>query len=555
MVYRKIFILLASTVMLFTVAFYANAESGALKQTVVSDVNEDTTVVEKYEYPVYRRIDLSNQIRSSGESGFLPNTFEFHVVNNEMFGLGRRLYENSGDYRNPYNQSDMYGDCGGRVYNKDERTGDYKRDTIGSPGNVISFLGINNNAQYGETTNYAIYLDTAYIDRGSGWIKPQYMFVVDAYIPDECGSCNPETGKIEGGNPKYVIGRYMYNTSMYAKAVSDSLRISADSWVYADKYFDKEKGEGIHVSATETESGYLYTRKNFNKVQPVKDMTLRNPNGAAYVHDGNWERLAFSWAIHKGDSLYVLKGVGLEPMYKGMENDSHQVWLTLTKEYGDEGTYVDFSRLVSENIVPGSAYKEAYYPRGDRSTYPEMRTYYDFKPATALSPGKTIGLQAIIALDDNTHKDWVFSFRYIERLSDDFLIESETTERNTGNGPILAQGWGAWIKFQNGVPVISRADEKDLMTEACIFNVRQVSNSVNNKRVNAGGAASKVTVAGGQGNITIYNAAGKRIVISDILGRTVANFKVSSDNESVSAPAGIIVVAIEGEKAIKVVVK
>ena len=554
MVYRKVFYLLVPTVALFTVSFYTNAVGAifSLEQSVKLNVDEDITIVE--EYPVYRRIDFGNQLRNFDfENGVLPNTLEFHLINNEI--LGNRLYENSGDYKNPHNQSDRYGDCGGRTYNKDERTGDYKRDSIGLPGNVISFLGINNNAQYGETTNYAFYLDTAYINRGTGWIKPQYMLAVDQYIPDECGSCNPETGDIEGANGKYVIGRYLYNATMYAKEISDSLQMKDGSWAYADKYYDKEKGEGIKVLGDSIVSGYFYRKNNFNKVQPVKDNIPRNPNGAVYLHDGFWERLAFSWAIHKGDSLYVLKGIGLEPMYKGMENDPHQVWLTLTREYGQEGLYVDFSQLVNENIVPGSAYREAYFPSGNRSTYPEMRTYYDFKPATALSPGKTIGLQAIIALDDNTHKDWVFSFRFVERHSDDFVIESETTERNISNSPLIAPGYGGWIKYQNRVPVISRSDEKDLMGEACIFNVKQISNSVSNESVKSVDAASKVVVAGGRRSVTILNASGKKIVISSILGRIIANTTVSSDILSFEAPSGIVLVVVEGEKAVKAVVK
>ena len=561
MVYKMFFSLFASSVMLFSSAFFVNAKDDMTSNekplvliddrgTVVTD--EDTDVIAEYNYPVYRRINSGSKLRSLGQGSVdLPDIFEFHIINEEQ--VGRRLYENSGDYRNPNNQSDRLGLCGGRGYNKDAQTGDYKRDSIGSPGNVISFLGINNNASFGATTNYAIYLDTAFINRGTGWLKPQYMLAVDQYIPEECGACNPQTGNIESENGEYVIGRYLYNASMYAKNIADSMLIGDNKWAVADKYYDKELGEGIPVSEDSTESGYYYTRKNFNKVLPVKDRNIRNPNGATYVHDGFWERLAFSWAIHKGDSLYVLKGVGLEPMYKGMDNDPYQVWLTLTKEYGSEGKYVDFSKLISENIVPGSAYREAYYPRGDRSTYPEMRTYYDFKPATALSPGKTIGLHAIIALDDNTHKDWVFSFRYIERYADDFVIESETTERNTVRSLMVAPGYGGWIKFQNGVPVISRADEKDLMGEACVFNVIHKSNSVDNN--NVGEATSKVVVTGGNGAITVQNAAGKNVVISSAIGRIIANTTVSSDNASFTAHRGIFFVTVESEKAFKIVVK
>ena len=549
-------------VMLFVAAHQTNAESGVVfsgQPQVMEDgvfvSNRGATVEDKYDNPIYRHMHFGNRLRSTDdefEDG--PVILEFHEMN-DMY-VGYRLYENSGDYRNPFNQSDRFGICGGRVYNKDEQTGDYKRDSIGSPGNVISFLGMNNNAQFGEATNYSLYLDTAFINRGSGWIKPQYLIAVDQYKPEECGECNHETGDIESPNNTYVIARYLFNTSMYVKEVADSMLLDDNTWVMADKYYDKDKGEGIDVAGGGTESGYYYTKKNYNKVQPIKNKDILSSNGAAYAYDGNWERFAFSWAIHKGDSLYVLKGVGLEPMYKGMENDPHQVWLTLTREYGREGLYVDFSKLISENIVPSSAYKEAYYPLGDRSVYPEMRTYYDFKPATALSIGKTIGLHAIIALDDNTHKDWVFSFRYITgRGADDFVIESETTERNTAYSAMLRPGFGGWIKSQNGVPVISRCDEKYLMDQACVFNVLYTDNSVGNKPIGLGNESSKAVIIGGQRSVSIINAAGKNVVIYDMLSRRIVNVKASSDSEFVSAPSGIVVVYVEGEQAVKVVVK
>lgn len=526
MVYKKFSVLFVSALLLSPSTFYGN----------------------KKDTPTYLRLDLRNQLRSVDLSNTLPAVLEFHVLNHGIAGL--RLYENSGDYGNPTNQSDKYGSCGGRIYNKDSQTGDYKRDSI---GNILSFLGINNNMQYGQTTHYGIYLDTAYIDRGTGWIKPQYMFVVDPYVPEECESCNPETGESETHNGKYVIGRYLYNTAMYAKAVADSMQLTADKWVFADKYYDAAKGEGIPVSDTKTESGYYYRSKNFNKVQPIETQTVRLPDGNAYTHDGRWERLAFAWAIHKGDSLYVLKGKALEPMYKEAADDPHQLWLTLTKEYGEEGKYIDFAKLVNENIIPGSAYKEAYYPRGDRSSYPEMRTYYDYKPATALSPGKTIGLHAIIALDDNTHKDWVFSFRLIEKNADDFVIESEVALRNTFSGAMIRPGYGGWVKFQNGVPVLTRSDTKDLMGEACVFNVNALNTPpVSNEPTET---TSKVIVSGGTGCVTILHAAGQRVIIRNLLGQTIVNTLISTDHESVPVSSGLVIVVVGNQKGVKTIVR
>lgn len=68
-------------------------------------------------------------------------------------------------------------------------------------------------------------------------------------------------------------------------------------------------------------------------------------------------------------------------------------------------------------------------------------------------------------------------------------------------------------------------------------------------------ATSEVKVIAGNGNVQIVGAAGKKVVISNILGQTVANTVVSSDNATIAAPAGVVVVAVEGEAAVKAIVK
>ena len=50
-------------------------------------------------------------------------------------------------------------------------------------------------------------------------------------------------------------------------------------------------------------------------------------------------------------------------------------------------------------------------------------------------------------------------------------------------------------------------------------------------------------------------ATGKKVAISNVLGQTVANTVIASDEATIAAPAGVIVVAIEGEAAVKAIVK
>ena len=72
---------------------------------------------------------------------------------------------------------------------------------------------------------------------------------------------------------------------------------------------------------------------------------------------------------------------------------------------------------------------------------------------------------------------------------------------------------------------------------------------------NEGVAASEIKVVAYDGAINIKNAAGKNVVVSTILGQIVANEVLTSDNATISVPAGIAIVSVDGEEAVKVSVK
>ena len=72
---------------------------------------------------------------------------------------------------------------------------------------------------------------------------------------------------------------------------------------------------------------------------------------------------------------------------------------------------------------------------------------------------------------------------------------------------------------------------------------------------NEGVEVSEVKVITGNGNVQIIGAAGKKVVITNILGQTIANTVITSSDAVIAAPAGVVVVAIEGEEAVKAIVK
>ena len=67
-------------------------------------------------------------------------------------------------------------------------------------------------------------------------------------------------------------------------------------------------------------------------------------------------------------------------------------------------------------------------------------------------------------------------------------------------------------------------------------------------------AENNVAVIGGEGVVTVKGAAGKQVVVSNILGQEFANKVATSDEETIAVAAGVVVVRVDGE-ATKVVVK
>ena len=172
------------------------------------------------------------------------------------------------------------------------------------------------------------------------------------------------------------------------------------------------------------------------------------------------------------------------------------------------------------------------------------------------------GINLKVAVTEDTHHNYTWSFRYIDpakaanEVEEDraFLIES-----NKGNKDI-APSKAAWLKNQNNCLVLSDPEESEFEEaktggdNALIFNIEKGSAddmATDNEEI----ATSEVTVIAGEGNVTIAGAAGKKVVVSNILGQVVANTVITSDNATIAAPAGVVVVAVEGEEAVKAIIK
>ena len=165
-----------------------------------------------------------------------------------------------------------------------------------------------------------------------------------------------------------------------------------------------------------------------------------------------------------------------------------------------------------------------------------------------------------IALGNNKHKNVVFQFRLVTDEDNRFLIESEAEENGKAvfnkdlKNVSVAPMRGGWVKIQNGVPVIARFDDfNEAIAQAEIFDVNDEIkyDATANDEV----AVEAVKVIAGDGQVTIMGAAGKNVTITNILGKVIASQVIASDNATIAVPAGIVAVAVEGEAAVKAIVK
>ncbi|MBE6302195.1 MAG: hypothetical protein E7085_10175, partial [Parabacteroides distasonis] len=111
-----------------------------------------------------------------------------------------------------------------------------------------------------------------------------------------------------------------------------------------------------------------------------------------------------------------------------------------------------------------------------------------------------------IFLGDGEFNPATFAFKYVDEEAGSFKIQTDH----------------GFIKWMNG-NVISAPE-----VEADVFNMNEEEDRT--PTANEEIAAECVTVIAGNGNVTIAGAAGKKVVIANILGQTVANTVLTSDN-------------------------
>jgi len=344
----------------------------------------------------------------------------------------------------------------------------------------------------------AFRIDTAWLTRGAGKVKPQYL--VSAYrelIEGEKIIPCTETGKhitadgqvtddpyqcvhaIHVKTPAFIYGKYLVNYSDSAAAVAD-------------------RKEALNP--------YLFNTKA--------------------VSNSSYTRVGFVPAVQYGDTLFVLTG-----KYKGMTADQ-------LKNEGIEAISADYHKNYAKfiNVLTGDKHKNVTW---------SFRYVNPDKAALAYLDGE-------------------------EGANNSFLIESNVygatdNQYQTVAGDVASAiaptKKAAWLKMHNGCLVLTDASSRFDAAKtggdgALVFNAYPKTDAddmvTSNDNINN---VEGVSVVAGNGTVTVQGAAGKSVVITNILGKVVAETVLTSDNATIAVPAGIVAVAVDGEEAVKTIVK
>lgn len=393
-------------------------ETVILKDQEMDETRTSTFFIGKYDAPLYRRF---NSLDLEGNEGDAADTLRF----------------------------------------KEKYRGEYLQIEANPNFTVkgIDFLGIYTPDFTKDGKSFIV--DTAWVNRGQGEIKPQYLISIDREdqkfeAGERCPVCQAliDAGKQPVENcPHDKAGVSPFHLGKYLVNFADSVANTDYAW----------KG---------------YTRAGFVK------------------------------AAHMGDSLYILK---------------------------------------------------------DQFADVTVATFDTAKIHKAVKDGKYAAAN-IRNLRGDAHKTVTWSMRFVNpevaanENEDDRAFLMESLAKNPAD--MIAPINGQWLKMQNGCIVLSGSmagstssfDQITNADDALIFTIEE-GNADDIATDNETIATSEVAVIAGEGQVTIAGAAGKKVVISNILGQVVANTVVASDNAVIAAPQGVVVVAVEGEEAVKAIVK
>lgn len=316
--------------------------------------------------------------------------------------------------------------------------------------------------------------------------------------------------------------------------------------VGAPEYRLQSMGDTIRIFRQENDFDQMFENGEFLNIGNKAQLTTMAPAlyvDTAYVKRGNNNRYQYLLAVN--------------PEYKPATFDNANHMLTPDTTYGRflvnliDTAYVAYTK--------GAIHTNKYINDNEAGEhFAKLGFVYGFRTGDKLyitdkNYTKSSKASDVIDLSTSDFNTAKFAFRYINPINHESDGSFKVQTGYYGYDSYIAGkkqpevANDGYLKNINGVVVVAKGyaagDQFDLAAEK--------SAPVANEGINA----SKVTVIAGEGSVTIMGAADKKVVITNVLGQTIASTVISSDKAEIAAPAGVVVVAVEGEAAVKAIVK
>ncbi len=318
--------------------------------------------------------------------------------------------------------------------------------------------------------------------------------------------------------------------------------------VAAPEYRLKNMGDTIRIFRQENEYDQMYENGEFlnlgNKAQ-LKDMAPALYVDTAYVNRGHNSRYQYLLVVNP---KYVSEQECTIPGHPTVHPDTTYGRFLVNLV---DTAYIAYTK--------GAIHTNKYINVGEAGeNFAKLGFVYGFRTGDKLyitdkNYKKSGKASDVIDLSTSAFNTAKFAFQYINPINHEsdgsFKIQTGYYDYDAyvANGKRPDVSNNGYLKNINGVVVVAKGyeagDKFDLAAEHSI------------PTANEGINASEVTVIAGEGTITINGAADKKVVITNVLGQTVTNTVISSDKAEIAAPAGVVVVAVEGEAAVKAIVK
>ena len=358
---------------------------------------------------------------------------------------------------------------------------------------------------------------------------------------------------------------------MYAKDANSLMFVTEVSAPEYRKLVSELGVDTVKIYRAENEAQVVYEKRDAKSVVDGRTLSFLNIDNDVQFGEINPALYVDTAYVNRGNNTryQYLLGVNVTE-HKGFYCPDHGFATERPCEHAEEVIYksgrylinmIDTANILAKELKV-SIHNNPYINETEEGRYCAKLSFVDAIHVLKEVSGKegyadqlyVINNGDTTALDMSTPDFNVakFAFKYVDSMnSDEFKIQTLWKDYDPdtyGTDDYTAPSEEGYLRWVNGCVVVDNGYAKGDVFD---MNEDETRTPTANEEITAEGS---VVVAGTNGAVVVKGAEGKSVIVSTILGKVVANEVLTSDNATIAAPAGVVVVSVDGE-SFKVVVK